>query len=112
MDTLPTDEQLESLFKIGCWHQPQQTKGNRVGADMVQARANFVKEVVARGRAVERPPVTHANGAKDVCVSLLHILIAFLLFVCVCFLSIAWRTQWHMQDNMMMHIIPTHMTSG
>ena len=67
MDTQPTDEQLESLFKIGCWNQPQHTKGNRVGADMVKARANFVQEVVVRGRAVERPPVIHHTDGTRVC---------------------------------------------
>ena len=96
MDTQPTDEKLESLFKIGCWHQPQQTKGKRVGEDMVQTRANFVKQVVARARTVERPPVIHVNGARVcvcVCVTATHIDRFPSVCVCVCFLSIAWRTQ-------------------
>ena len=39
-------------------------KGNRTNDDMIQARAEFVQEVVARGRAAERPPVGHADDVK------------------------------------------------
>ena len=55
MCTNPTDADLESLFKIGRWHQPQPMNGRRLHADVIQTRANFVKEVIARsGRAAER----------------------------------------------------------